>query len=270
MGTKPVSVSVSGYNASPPSDDGSVSEDNKVKWSGVKTKLGDPLKTAIEAISSGFVGSVGSVYARTSNTQITESNYDDTFVTTGTFSQTFSGAATLGANWRCYITNNGGTLTLTPNGSETINGLGSIRLYSGMGGMVVSDASNLFFVSGNPTSNHKIVSFTRDNTVANGTQAVTGVGFKPRGILFLASVSGTSAMSVGMTDGTDSHCIYDNNQNTSDTYGAVANQSVVALTANAQANYAALTSFDADGFTVTWTKVNSPTGTTTVYAICFM
>lgn len=45
-------VSISGYNTSPPDDDGSQVASNEIKWSNHKTKLGDPLKTAIEAIDT--------------------------------------------------------------------------------------------------------------------------------------------------------------------------------------------------------------------------
>jgi len=45
-------VSVSGYNAGPPPDDGSTSASNQVSWSGIKTKLADPLNTAIESIDT--------------------------------------------------------------------------------------------------------------------------------------------------------------------------------------------------------------------------
>lgn len=55
MGTKYSSVTVSGYNSSPPSDDGSTSASNQVKWSTHKTKIGDPLNTAIAAINSALV-----------------------------------------------------------------------------------------------------------------------------------------------------------------------------------------------------------------------
>jgi hypothetical protein len=55
MGTKYSTVTVSGYNASPPADDGSQVAANQVKWSTIKTKLPDPLKTAIEAVNSGLV-----------------------------------------------------------------------------------------------------------------------------------------------------------------------------------------------------------------------
>lgn len=47
-------VTVTGYNDSPPSDDGTVSAANQAKWSTVKTKLFDPLQTALEAINTGI------------------------------------------------------------------------------------------------------------------------------------------------------------------------------------------------------------------------
>lgn len=55
MGTKYATVTVSGYNASPPADDGSTSASNQVKWDTIKTKLPDPLNTALAAINSGLV-----------------------------------------------------------------------------------------------------------------------------------------------------------------------------------------------------------------------
>lgn len=40
---------IAGYNASPPPDDGSATEANRIKWSTIKTKLDDPVKTLAEA-----------------------------------------------------------------------------------------------------------------------------------------------------------------------------------------------------------------------------
>jgi hypothetical protein len=55
LGTKYSSQSTSGYNSSPPVDDGTASEANKVKWSTIKTKLADVLKTFGEAINTALV-----------------------------------------------------------------------------------------------------------------------------------------------------------------------------------------------------------------------
>jgi len=43
--------SQSGYNTSPPNDDGSISEDNKVKWATIKGKLSDPNQVFATAIN---------------------------------------------------------------------------------------------------------------------------------------------------------------------------------------------------------------------------
>jgi len=45
-------VSITNYNSSPPPDDGSTGVDNQLSWSKHKTKLGDPLKSAIESINT--------------------------------------------------------------------------------------------------------------------------------------------------------------------------------------------------------------------------
>jgi hypothetical protein len=44
------SVTLSGYDASPPPDDGSTGPNNQVKWFTIKSKLFDPLRTGLETI----------------------------------------------------------------------------------------------------------------------------------------------------------------------------------------------------------------------------
>lgn len=51
-------VTVSGYNSSPPADDGSVTASNQVLWSTIKTKLSDPLKTALESIDDNVAAAI--------------------------------------------------------------------------------------------------------------------------------------------------------------------------------------------------------------------
>jgi hypothetical protein len=55
MGTKYSTVAISGYNSSPPPDDGSTGSDNQITWAKHKTKIGDPIKTAVESINSQLV-----------------------------------------------------------------------------------------------------------------------------------------------------------------------------------------------------------------------
>lgn len=59
------SVSVSGYNSSPPPDDGSQVAANLVTWSGIKTKLGDPLNTFASAVNAAILSAFGSLVVTT-------------------------------------------------------------------------------------------------------------------------------------------------------------------------------------------------------------
>ena len=50
----------------------------------------------------------------------------------------------------------------------------------------------------------KVGSFTRDMSVATGTQAVTGVGFQPKFIIFLTGQNGALSFCFGLDNGTNS------------------------------------------------------------------
>jgi hypothetical protein len=54
-------ITIDSYNASPPTDDGSSDTINRVTWAGIKTKLGDPLNTAIASMNSGITSALGSI-----------------------------------------------------------------------------------------------------------------------------------------------------------------------------------------------------------------
>ena len=53
-------TSIPNYNASPPSDDGAQTEANKIKWSTIKTKLGDPLNVFLGGYHEDQTGSLTS------------------------------------------------------------------------------------------------------------------------------------------------------------------------------------------------------------------
>lgn len=52
-------VTVSGYNASPPPDDGTNVDANKVEWAKVKEKIGDPINTAVAAVNTSAQTGIG-------------------------------------------------------------------------------------------------------------------------------------------------------------------------------------------------------------------
>ena len=130
MGTKYTTVAVSGYNSSPPSDDASQSESNKVKWSTIKTKLPDPLKTAIEAVNSSLVTafdqSVRSVTAADS-TVAGDHNRTIQIASTVTASITISlgDAATMAAGYIVTVANQSNVACVVgrATASNTINGV---------------------------------------------------------------------------------------------------------------------------------------------------
>lgn len=81
--------------------------------------------------------------ARTSNTILAAGDKGKLIdVTSGTFSQTFTAAATLGAGWWCWLRNSGtGDVTLDPNASELIDGLTTYVMYTGEARLVTCDGS---------------------------------------------------------------------------------------------------------------------------------
>lgn len=84
--------------------------------------------------------------ARTSNTALSTSDKGALIdIISGTFTQTFDAAASLGSGWFCYLRNSGaGDITVDPNGSEIIDGVTSYAMYSQEMRIVVCDGSAFF------------------------------------------------------------------------------------------------------------------------------
>lgn len=106
--------------------------------------------------------------------------------------------------------------------------------------------------------------FTRDATTASGTQAITGLGFRPRGIVGVS----------GVISGASAHCTFSCSQSVGVGAGAglqlsaglpyASGNLILAGSGGGDYQIGNVTSWDADGFTINWTKVGSPTGTINV------
>lgn len=110
--------------------------------------------------------------------------------------------------------------------------------------------------------------FTRDTTLASGTQAVTGLLGTPYTIIFLAIDTGsTLETSIGFTNGTTHECIVRNPSGDFDE--ATAKSIFLEQVLGTDQYFVDAITMNPDGFTVTWTKVGLPTGTISIMYLAF-
>lgn len=116
----------------------------------------------------------------------------------------------------------------------------------------------------------KVGSFTRDVSLATGTQAITGVGFKPSAIVFLTSGQGAGNIaSWGFDDRVvHEHVSVQGNQ-LDNYYQDTSNSIVYGVNISVDYYLGVIATLDNDGFTIQWTKVGNPTGTAYVKYMAF-
>jgi len=133
------------------------------------------------------------------------------------------------------------------------------------------DVTGNITTSGNSGIRVKVGAFTRDVSLASGTQAVTGVGFPPKAVMFIGAVGNTGGASWGYTDGSTHRSLGDRHNSVADTWQVVTTGMIYFDQGGGPAaTYTGtISSFDNDGFTISWTKAQSPTGTADIYYLAF-
>jgi len=186
MGTKYSSQSTSGYNASPPADDGTAVASNEVKWSFIKTKLADVLKTFAEAINTALLLHLDeSVLDKAVAFTTTVAEHKRTINITVLATQSLGDASTMGVGYIVTVKNShtaANTVDLAT-GADTLDGTadGSVVLEpdGAITFAVNAGADGYKIVSGFESPKNKIIDIgdwnmdtTLTKTVAHGlTQA---------------------------------------------------------------------------------------------------
>lgn len=146
MGIKYSTIAISGYNSAPPSDSGAQTDENKIKWSTHKTKIGDPLNAAIVAIDSALVTAFAQeALLKTTNYTTTAGDNGKLLEVTGTNTISLYDASTGGASYQINVLNTGvGVVTVgRATAGNTINGVaGNWTLNPGNGASFRVNSTN--------------------------------------------------------------------------------------------------------------------------------
>lgn len=114
---------------------------------------------------------------------------------------------------------------------------------------------------------YKLLNITRDVRGTAGDVAYTGVGFKASAVIFFAVEIANNAQSWGYSTGSTHSCVVVYNTTTKTWYD---DRCIVILNSAGSAYQRAIVkSFDADGFTLTWTYAATPAAGT-IYIFCLL
>lgn len=114
------------------------------------------------------------------------------------------------------------------------------------------------------------ISTTRDLTLATGTQALTGCGFRPTSCIGTGAVTGQAFYTtyLGMVDSALNQFILGISASAQIGTSAAAFL-VFADTTGANSQIGTVQSLDSGGLTISWAKNGSPTGTASFGVLCF-
>lgn len=144
------SQSISGYNASPPADDGSQTTANQITWAKHKTKLADPIKTLSEGIDSAVSTAFGKIFlnsavSKSTTYTVTSADQGQLINVTNTTTINLPASGSVGPNFVVTIRNNGSdTVTIDGNSSELINGAVTQALAPSFSMILMSDGNGWY------------------------------------------------------------------------------------------------------------------------------
>ena len=107
-------------------------------------------------------------------------------------------------------------------------------------------------------------SFTRDTETASGDQSITGVGFTPKALLFIGGQNQSSEVAWGLADASTEYGLADRQGNVADTYGTSTSRWGTFIQTGSLEYQGVVKTMDSDGFTITWTRSGTPSGTLTI------
>lgn len=171
--------SISGYNSTPPSDDGAQTSANRLYWSTIKTKLADPLKNYIDsiniAVDNGFAAQFLSTIDDKSSTFTVGTADDGKFYNcTSALTVNLPPASSVGEGFHIAVFNNSvGTITVDGDSAETINGSATATLTVQYEAMFLICSGSGWFATYLPLPARLVTSITGNLTIG-GTLGVTG------------------------------------------------------------------------------------------------
>lgn len=179
------SQSITGYNSSPPPDDGSQTQANKVEWAKHKEKIGDPLKALAEAINSQCSSAFNAVAledwsVRTTTATIAESDWHSGILMTASGRVNYPAPSTLENGWHNYIYN--GATTSVPLQAtatdffRTASGALASEFIVDVGKLVkVYNTATQYLVQGGEQQNlvYLGMQYSFSNTCVTGTDLIT-------------------------------------------------------------------------------------------------
>ena len=142
------------------------------------------------------------------------------------------------------------------------------------GNVLTSNGTAWLSQLGGVSATANLVTITYNMANATGTQVITGVGFQPRFIFFLgaAVLSGsvTNFTSIGAADTARNAMLLTSGLSGNGTHQILLNTAIRLFTDTTTGNIvtATVASYDADGFTLSWTKTGTPTGNAAIGAFC--